>query len=370
MELFLASYAYPDIDGAGRARVAAALDVDSLPAGTFLLSTCLRVEVLGAGEARRLEGRLSTIDASPQWRRGIAAVEHVFRVAAGLESPILGEVEVLTQFRQAVADLRKRGVAPGGLLKLLESAVATGRSARELMGTSPHDTMAALAAQLVGPCSRVAVIGSGTMARAVVGALAGLPAPPAVTVLARSPLEGMAVRPLDALPAVLADFPAVVSATAASGRLLSPGRLAECISDRDEPLVLVDMAMPPDFSPPPDARVRYVGIDALAGMARRRLARPEVTELVGEAAREAFHAFANHDRAAPVIRSMFAAASRAVEETVDRFSGRLADPADRDVLLQAVNTVAKKLMDRPVTAVRSSRDPALVEVFADLYQDV
>lgn len=375
MEISLATFAYPEIDGNGRARVAAPAG-GGLPAGTFVLSTCLRVELLAAGARDLLEASLSgstTDGVVPRWQTGEDAAVHIFRVAAGLESPILGEIEVLTQFRQAIAELRERGTAPRGLLKLLESAVAAGRAAREAMGTSPHDTMAALAAQVVGPSSRVAVIGSGTMARAVVAALSALPAPPAIAVLARSPdlvnVEGVMVQPLEELTAVLAEFPAVVSATAASGCLMSPEDLAASLVGREEPLVMVDMAMPPDFAPPEEGSFRYIGIDQLAGMARRRLELPEVSKMVATAAREAFHSYANHDRAAPVIRSMFALAENAVDETVDRFSGRLADPADRDILRQAVHTVARKLMDRPVTAVRSSRDPALVEVFADIYED-
>jgi len=105
-----------------RDRIAALLRHDRA-GGRVLLSTCHRVELYGFGEPPRLPDDLPL-------RRGEAAVVHLLRVAAGLESALVGEDEVLHQvrdaFREATADRR----LDGRLHRLFEMAVATGRRAR------------------------------------------------------------------------------------------------------------------------------------------------------------------------------------------------------------------------------------------------
>lgn len=377
MDVSSASFAYPRLDGATRARVAKALLGADRPPAVFVLSTCLRVEVAVGGDETVLKEALQELfevpPIDPVVRVGADAVDHLFRVASGLESPIVGETEVLSQFRQALADLKAAGPVEGGFLKLLESAVATGRSARDLIGTSPHDTMAALAAQLVGGSPEVAVIGSGAMAAAVVTALAGLPAPPRVTLVARNPQRAtvgdIEMATLDSLDNVLAGFPAVVSATAASARLVDEDRLQAAIDRRRSPLTLVDMAMPPDFSAPLRGEVRYVGIDDLAELALRRGRTDDAGDHVAEAAAEAHHRYTGKGQVGPLIQSMLATADGVVDETVEKFAGRLADPADQQVLRQAVHTAARALMDRPLNVVRTSRDPRVVEAIATAFED-
>ncbi|MFP3914060.1 MAG: hypothetical protein ACLFWM_04235 [Actinomycetota bacterium] len=375
MQVTSASFAYPSVGESQRADLARVLADAPVPEGVFVLSTCLRVEVTVPGDdtvlKETLDQLLGDVRVQPTVREGQEAVEHLFRLAAGLESPIMGEVEVLTQFRRAVTDMRETGSAEGWFLKLLESAISTGRDARDLMPASAHDTMAAVAAQLVGPAERVAVVGSGTMARSVVEALAGLPAPPRVTVLAREPdrvvLEGADVLALDEVPSVLSRFPVVVSATAASKRLMDRGEMEAVLRRRTASLLLVDMAMPPDFAPAAADSVHYVGIDELASLASRRPRTGAAEEHVADAARETYHLLATRGRAGPVIASLLAEADRVVDETVERFAGRLSEEADRDVLRQTAHTVARTILNRPVSALRSTRDPDLIEAMSSVF---
>lgn len=376
MDLSSASFAYPRLDGPARAAVARELVTHAFPPGVFVLSTCLRVEVAVAGDEIELKGRLGDLfgelPAEPEIRGGQEAGEHLFRVAAGLESPIVGEVEVLTQFRQALNELKANPPVDGAFLKLIESAVAAGRRARDAMDTSPHDTMAALAAQMVGTHAEVAVVGSGTMAAAVVAALGALPAPPRVVMLSRRPEnvshEHLDLIALDDLPEVISAYPAVVSATAASTRLMENDRLAEALKGRITPLTLVDMAMPPDFSPPSRAPVTYVGIDDLARLARRREVATDVADQVAAEAQNAHHRY-TQGRVGPLIAGMLTAGEAVVSETVERFAGRLTNPDDRDVLHQTAHTVARTILDRPVRALRSSEDPRIVEALASVFDD-
>jgi glutamyl-tRNA reductase len=89
----------------------------------ILLSTCHRVELYGFGAPPVLESNLKT-------ETGENAVRHLIRVAAGLESAIIGEDEVLHQVRAAVASTRATRTLDGRLIRLFETAIATGRRAR------------------------------------------------------------------------------------------------------------------------------------------------------------------------------------------------------------------------------------------------
>ena len=96
-----------------------------LPAnvGWALLSTCHRVEVYGFGRPPAIDPRLALLE-------GGSAIEHLLRVAAGLESAVIGEDEVLHQVRQALREARDRGGPDARLGRLLETAVRAGRRAR------------------------------------------------------------------------------------------------------------------------------------------------------------------------------------------------------------------------------------------------
>jgi glutamyl-tRNA reductase len=375
-----ASFAYPWVDGASRATLAEALQRQSLEIGsaTFVLNTCLRTEVFVAGDENRLHHTLDSLFGGEavvgiaKVRHDVDAVDHLYRIAAGLESPIRGEGEILTQFRHAVSRSAEAGAISGIFAKLLETAVAVGRQARELLPDSPHDSMAAVAAQVVGGADRVAVLGSGTMATAVVRGLQGLPAPPSITVVARTPervaLPAVDVWPFERAVEALEDFPAIVSATSAKKRLVGADAMAGVVSSRATALTLVDMAMPPDFAVRPSATIRYVDIDGLARMAERRPRSEEADALVHQAAIEAHRAYVDHHQVGPVIGELTRQADEIVEAAIARFGGRLTTREDLAVLRQTAHTVARTLLAGPISYIKQTdRAPEAVDVVADAF---
>ena len=88
-----------------------------------LLETCHRVELYGFGAVPELEERMTV-------KTGDDAVRHLMRVAAGLDSAIIGEDEVLHQVRETLAKARAARPLDGRLQRLFETAIATGRRAR------------------------------------------------------------------------------------------------------------------------------------------------------------------------------------------------------------------------------------------------
>jgi glutamyl-tRNA reductase len=90
---------------------------------TIVLSTCHRVELYGFGAIPKLDSDLRV-------EMGGAAVRHLLRVAAGLESAIIGEDEVLHQVRAALAEARATRPVDNRLARMFETAIAAGRRAR------------------------------------------------------------------------------------------------------------------------------------------------------------------------------------------------------------------------------------------------
>jgi len=87
-----------------------------------VLSTCHRIEAYGFGQAPQV------LSLDPRW--GEAAASHLLRVAAGLESAVVGEDEVLHQVREALRTARHARPLSGELARLFELAVAAGRRSR------------------------------------------------------------------------------------------------------------------------------------------------------------------------------------------------------------------------------------------------
>lgn len=370
------TFAYPEVGTADRARLAAALMGGRRPGGAFVLSTCLRVEVVVEGGIDALEKSIGSAFGAPVAgavvRRDRDAVEHLFRVAAGLESPVLGEVEVLTQFREAVATARDGGAVSGWALKLLESAIAAGRSVRRVLPPSPYGSLADVAAGFIDDADRVAVLGSGVMASAVVSSLLALEPSPEVTMVARrsptSPPDGVRLWPFDRLRQALVEYPVVVSATSAKTRLVPDTELADLLQRRSTRLRLIDMAMPPDFQPSAGLPVDYTQIDELASRVAERVPAAEADREVAVSAEDAWRRAHGAHAVAPVVERLYSEVDDLVDRTVERFHGRLSDPADVEVLRQAVHTVARTILARPVARLSEVERPdehavTLAEVF-------
>lgn len=147
------------------------------------LATCHRVELYGLGPAPQL--------AMPLRRDGVEAVSHLFRVASGLESAIVGEDEVLHQVREALLDARMKRRLDFRLQRLFESAIATGRRARSRR-TESSGNLAQKAVAWLGSKSRmtdrmVIVAGAGRMGAALAHSLADAGA--LVTIASRDPVR-------------------------------------------------------------------------------------------------------------------------------------------------------------------------------------
>ncbi len=132
------------------------------------LVTCHRAELYGVGSAPSL-GSVRALS-------GEAAVDHLMRVACGLESVIVGEDEVLHQVREALSRARARQEMDPRLHRLFETAIAAGRKARSKRtassGNLAQSAVAWLKAKADLADQRVVVAGAGRMGAALAHALA------------------------------------------------------------------------------------------------------------------------------------------------------------------------------------------------------
>jgi len=203
------------------------------------------------------------------------------------------------------------------------------------------------------------------MARAAAERLEGVE----VSVFARrrTQVAGHDTRPWGDAVEALGTYPVVISTV--PGPLFSQGDLSATLSRRTEPLLLIDLGMPPGFDrPETGGAVRYMGVDEVASSVDARPS-DEVEEHVGIGAAAAWRRLASSDRVGTVIAAMVGQAETAVSEEVERFVRRLQTAADPEpVLRQLAHTVARRVLHPPIAYVGSAeRGTEAVEMLAEAF---
>ena len=254
-----------------------------------VLSTCSRTEIYAvlpdAGWADALlDVLLAPVDRDAtelrerMSRRSGSEVEaHLFRVAAGLDSRIAGEVEIQGQVRSAARAAEDHGTMGPRLRALFGAAVATARRAHRetalaTLGRSVGRTAVDTALEgLKADRPQVAVIGTGRMARVVVERLAELDIVPAVYGRSVERAERLSQRTAPArgiheIPAALGLADVVISATSASSHLVTAIEVQLAMRTRaGRRLTVVDLSVPANVEPCTRAiaGVRLIDIDDL-----------------------------------------------------------------------------------------------------------
>lgn len=258
-----------------------------------VLSTCERLEIYGIGPLEEAVAllRRSLSGRSPAIWVGRAAVTHLFRVAAGLDSTAIGETEILGQIRDALAIAREVGAAGPILGPLLERALALGRAVRAQTGLGRLPlSLATLAVQeahrqisLEG--KKILVAGAGTMGAQIAHAVLRH-RPASIRVLSRTrerarvlaeQVGGEAGTLMD-LPSTLIRADVAFFALAAPQPILSASDLQAIIAARrGAPLWLVDLGAPPNVDldgvlPSGLHSIRLEDLQALNAQYRERMA--------------------------------------------------------------------------------------------------
>ena len=358
----------------------------------MMLSTCNRIEVYAVVDA--FHGGLADVSAVLVRHAGLplpeltghlyvhyagSAVQHLFAVAAGLDSMVIGEAQILGQLRTAYAAADSAGTVGRTLHELSQQALHVGKRVHTRTGIDAagasvvSEALAAAAEALARDLTgvRAIVLGAGAM-----GALAAAHlrrgGVAEVVVLNRSRerarrladnvrTTGTPARTasLSALPDELAAADVLVTCTGALGTVVPTEVVAAAVTGRSgRPLVVCDLGLPRDVDPEV-AELPGVTVVDLAAL-QERLALRAPGEAVAEAqelvAREA-QAFLVAQRSAevtPTLTALRRRASDVVDAELLRLSGRLPDldPQVRDEVTRAVHRVVHKLLHAPTVQVK------------------
>ena len=275
----------------------------------LVLATCNRVEVYGVSAgvieidaiARALSGGMSeSLNPSSFYRHEAKeCVQHLFRVASGLDSMVIGETEILGQAKKAYESARASGGAGPFLHRLFQRAFRVAKQVRSHTditrgSVSVGSAAVDLAARIFGELSdrKVLVLGAGDTSEKTARALVSRGVRD-VRVSNRSPeraadlasIVGGRAVPFESWREQCGEIDILISSTAATEPLLTPEMLAPLIRQRlDRPLFIIDIAVPRDVAPEVNDLdgVYLYDIDSLQSIAEQSIAMRRQQVAAGE----------------------------------------------------------------------------------------
>jgi glutamyl-tRNA reductase len=347
-----------------------------------VLSTCNRTEVYAVAE--RFHGAYADIRDFFCELGGLApdelhshlysqhdqsAVEHLFEVAAGLDSAVLGESEILGQVKGAWELAKNEGGAKATLNLLFRHAIETGKRARTetAIGRSTASVSHAaveMAHERLGTLQgrRVLVVGAGEMGEGMAIALASAGAKD-ITVTNRTEARahqlaeriGGRVVPFGKLPSAISKVDVLLTCTGSGMVMIDHDTVAIARDEVDSPLLVVDIAVPRDVD---SAVAKLPGVTLLdlddlrdwaaKGIEKRVAEADSVRVIVGEEV-ERFTVDVAARQAAPLVAQLHQHGEAIRVAELDRFSARLSslDAAQRAAVEAVTKGIIAKLMHTP-----------------------
>ena len=352
-----------------------------------IISTCNRTELYAASShmaITELEDFLSDACGMPaqQFRpysyryENLDAASHLFEVAAGLDSLVIGEPQILGQIVRALELSRGQNMAGPVLNRLFQSAIHAGKRARTETGISRHPASvsslaASLAERVVHPIAeaQVVILGAGEMAELAVEALRKRGAN-RILVVNRT-LErahtiadrwGAEIRTFENLDAALVSADILISSTGAPHTILSAEMVKHAMQARAQrPLVLIDIAVPRDIDPEA-ANIPHVKLydidnlqDKLEGALARRMAEvPQVKSILEEEISE-FAEYMKSLEMIPIIADIRQQAEAIRQAMLEKTLRRLPDltEAERDRIEAMTQALVKQILHAPTNRLRA-----------------
>lgn len=325
-----------------------------------------------------------------------AAVGHLFRVAAGIDSMVVGESEILGQVRRAFSSASAEGTVQRTLSHAFRQALRVGKRARSETAISRNPVSISSAAVELARSAftggslenlSVLVVGAGKMGRLAMQALRSA-GTSAVTLVNRSEERALAVadefrvlrRPFGELDKALADADIVITSTTAPDSVIGRGMVERVVAGRVKPLFIVDIAVPRDVDP----EVRQLDnvvlrdIDDLRGVVEAGVGSrmSEVTAVEDIVAGE-LKRFLDWQRASeigPTIAALVERAEQIRKAELDRLSPKLAGLSDEQRLAidEATRRAVAKVLHAPLTKARelaaSKQGHAYIAALRELFE--
>ncbi len=345
-----------------------------------IVSTCNRVELYACAELteeslrRTLVRFLSQFHHVPerefdqhlQWRVDQEAVAHLMRVAASLDSLVLGEAQILGQVRNSLRLAQDRGHAGLTLTRLFEQALHTGKRVQTETGLgrgrySVGHAAVEMAGRIFDDFSRakILILGAGKMSEVTARHLvekgvkwvvvANRTYQRAVDLAIQ--LGGSAMAFDDAINGGMADADIVIASTSAPHAIIHRGNLQPIMRRRrGKPLFIIDIAIPRDVDPNVNAleNVFLYNVDDLQQCvnedAMRRAGEADAARLIAEEETLAFLSWFRARQATPTIAQLKSHLDDIREEYLRIFGPRLAHLSAKD--RQTIETMAQSMMDQ------------------------
>ena len=404
------SLAFSTVDAVGTlARIVQGDVAPSLPLRELvILSTCHRVELYAVPSdditrpSVALEAMTNLLgsraphgestDAGFRRLIGTEATRHLFRVAAGLESMVLGESDVLHQVASALATAVRVGAAGPVLTPLFESAVRVGRRARAETAIGTAASVGMIAAQIADEVAedelrgrRALLVGTGKIGRAAAKALRAngfwemvvAPSPGADTDALATELSAELVTP-DAIPRALAEADLVLACASPPGQI-DAAMVRQAMRGRmARPLAFIDLAAGGALDPAVNdlAGVHVVTASDLrerieTALAGRRREAPLVETIVEEELR-VVQARAEGRSLSGVVAALRARAEEIRQRELSRALSGLpdADPAVRAQLEWLSVSLVNKLLDEPTRRLRAEAGQGPANPYADVTREL
>jgi glutamyl-tRNA reductase len=357
----------------------------------LVLATCNRIEVFA--EVERFHGGVADVSRVLARQAGATveelspyvtvhyedqAVAHLFTVAAGLDSMVVGETQVLGQLRAAYALAREQGTVGRALHPVAQRALRVGKRVHsetgiDRAGASLVSVALDRAEDRIGSLEgrRVLVVGAGSMGSLAATTLARRGADVVVSTRTEAHAARLAdslggrAAPLADLPAELAAADLLLTCTGATGLVVGAEVVAGAMTGRTRPLAVVDLALPRDVDPAvaalPDVHV--VDLALLQGERASTPGRPTAGVAADDIA--AAHALVEAETAllraerqaaevAPTVSALRSQAADVVDAELLRLSTRLPDldARARAEIARTVRRVVDKLLHEPTVRVK------------------
>jgi glutamyl-tRNA reductase len=316
-----------------------------------------------------------------------AAVAHLFAVAAGLDSMIIGEHEILGQVREAWRIAEHEGTTGPLLSRTFRHAVEVGKRARTETEIGRHavsvsSAAVTLAAERLGSLEgrRVLVLGAGEMGESMAIALAGAGVGE-IVVANRTPSRGRALAErvggravgLDDVPDVLVTADVLLSSTGADQILIERADVELVMQRRDgRALLVVDVAVPRDVDPGVAQvfGVTLLDIDALRALGeqslqQRRAEIGRVREII-TAELERYRIERSAREVVPLVTALRERIEELRQAELERIATRHADDGDLRAAIDSITrALVNKLLHEPTVRLKEAAGTARGELYAD-----
>jgi len=346
-----------------------------------ILSTCNRTEIYCAGDevqwpqtltwlAETGKSQVDDLQSHIYRLEGGASARHAFRVASGLDSMVLGESQILGQFKDAVRLAADSGALGTTLNQLFQRSFAVAKEVRTATDIGVHSiSMAAASVRLASRIfenikdTHVLFVGAGEMIELCVAHFA-TKSPRSITIANRSASRADALAAMNGgqsmsladLPDRLHEFDVVISCTASTLPLIGLGAVQRALRARkNRPIFMVDLAVPRDIEP--DVKdlsgVYLYTIDDLtqvinSGQTHRQEAVAEAEVIIDEGV-EKFMAWLERRHHVPLIQELNLQADAWRQTELTRARKRIENGQSVDSVLESLSmALMKKMLNGPL----------------------